>query len=168
MPRTLVLIRHGKSDWGVAAGDRERPLARRGRRQAPAVGRWLAAQGVVLDLAIVSQARRARQTWELVAAELGDAAPPADVTDAAYTFDAGVLAEVIERLPDVARTVAIVGHNPALEETVATLTGTHVALPTAAVALVELPSWSPAAAGRGRLLVAGRPADGRGLDEPTA
>ena len=41
MTHTLVVIRHAKSDWDVDAPDKERPLAKRGRRQAPAAGRWL-------------------------------------------------------------------------------------------------------------------------------
>ena len=70
MAHTLVVIRHAKSDWDVDAADRDRPLAKRGRRQAPPTGRWLAAQDLALDLAVVSPAARARQTWELVAAQL--------------------------------------------------------------------------------------------------
>ena len=60
MAHTLVVIRHAKSDWDVDAADRDRPLAKRGRRQAPYAGRWIAEQGIVLDLAVVSPAARAR------------------------------------------------------------------------------------------------------------
>src|SRR6478735_578713 len=63
--RTLVLLRHAKSDWSTGEPDPRRPLAGRGRRQAPEAGRWLAANLDAIDLAVVSPATRARQTWEL-------------------------------------------------------------------------------------------------------
>src|SRR5699024_7408354 len=122
MERTLVVLRHAKSDWTVAAEDRERPLAARGRRQAPASGRWLATHLPRPDRVVVSVATRARQTWDLVAPELTD--PPAPrASEAAYTFSGDDLAGVVaEQSPDV-QTLVLVGHNPALEELLAQLTG---------------------------------------------
>ncbi|HXT88463.1 MAG TPA: histidine phosphatase family protein, partial [Trebonia sp.] len=73
--RRLLLLRHAKSDWPDVA-DHERPLAKRGRRDAPVVGRWLRTSGYLPDAVICSTAARARQTWELVSAELPSAAPP--------------------------------------------------------------------------------------------
>jgi phosphohistidine phosphatase len=159
MAHTLIVIRHAKSDWDADAADRDRPLAKRGRRQAPPTGRWLAAQGFDLDLALVSPAARARQTWALVAAEL-DGPPPTRVEEAAYTFDGDELLEVVRALPESAGGVVLVGHNPALEEFVETLTGEYAALPTSAVAVVEVPSWAGVGPGTGRLLANLRPADG--------
>src|SRR6202451_4394164 len=74
--RRLVLLRHAKSDWPEVA-DHERPLAKRGRRDAPVVGRWLGASGYVPDAVVCSTAARARQTWELASAGLAAAAPGA-------------------------------------------------------------------------------------------
>jgi len=159
MTHTLVVIRHAKSDWDVDAPDKERPLAKRGRRQAPAAGRWLAAQGIEIDLAVVSPATRARQTWELVAAELGTL-PPTQVVEAAYTFDGDDLVGVIRGLPESAASVAFVGHNPAVEEFVEELTGEYAALPTSAIAVIEVPSWASVGSGAvGRLIANLRPAD---------
>jgi phosphohistidine phosphatase SixA len=59
--RTLILLRHAKSDWSVEKADIDRPLAKRGRRQAPEVGRWLAAHIDSISLAVVSPAARARR-----------------------------------------------------------------------------------------------------------
>lgn len=160
MTHTLVIVRHAKSDWAVPAADHDRPLAKRGRRQAPETGRWLAAHGIHLDRAVVSTARRARQTWELVAAELGDAAPPVRVSEAAYTFDGEELLGVVRKLPELLTHVALVGHNPAIEELVELLTGRWVAMPTSALAIIELDDWATADRGSGRLVKAGRPADG--------
>ena len=68
--RTLILLRHAKSDWSGDEADIARPLAKRGRRQAPDAGRWLAANIDSIDLAVVSPASRARSTWDLVSARL--------------------------------------------------------------------------------------------------
>jgi phosphohistidine phosphatase len=65
-----MLLRHAKSDWPDVP-DRERPLAKRGRRDAPRIGRWLRDHGYRPDAVVCSVARRTRQTWELVAPKLG-------------------------------------------------------------------------------------------------
>lgn len=153
--RTLVVIRHAKSDWAIPASDRDRPLASRGVRQAPPSGRWLATHLPPLDLAVVSPARRARDTWDLVAAELS-ARPPTTVSETAYTFDGDDLVRLIAGFgADVTR-AALVGHNPAVEELIEALTGEWVRMPTSALAVVDLPSWQ--AVGSGRMRYAGRPA----------
>lgn len=150
--KTLVLIRHAKSDWTSDHADIDRPLARRGRRQAPGSGAWIAAN-LSLDLAIVSPARRARSTWELISAELSH--------DVEAVWDdriyGGDLLAVVREVPDSADTVALVGHNPELEDLVRRLTGSWVAMPTSAVAVVDLPgSWSDAGPGA-TLRTSGRP-----------
>jgi phosphohistidine phosphatase len=59
--RRLILLRHAKSDWPDVP-DRDRPLAKRGRRDAPKIGRWLREHGYLPDTVICSDARRTRQT----------------------------------------------------------------------------------------------------------
>jgi phosphohistidine phosphatase len=138
---TLVLIRHAKSDWSSAGSDRQRPLAPRGLRQAPESGRWLA-DHVTIDHAVVSPARRARSTWELISAEL-PTPPPTTVDEDAYTFDGDDLLAIARNLPEDWGTVALIGHNPAMEEAVGQLTGTRVAMPTSCLAVIDLPGeWS--------------------------
>lgn len=153
--RTLVLLRHGKSDWGVGVSDRERPLAERGRRQVAEAGVWLADHGPILDLALVSTARRAFETWDLASGQL-DQPPPMRLKEAAYAFDGDDLIGLIHRL-DAESAVALVGHNPALEELLTALTGEVVAMRTSALAVVELTSWQSAGDGHARLLAHGRP-----------
>lgn len=158
MAVTLVVIRHAKSDWSVPAADRDRPLNKRGRRQAPATGRWLAENGPALDLAVVSVAARTRHTWELVAEEL---AADVDVRESedAYTFDGRDLLEVVRHLPTSTQAVALVSHNPAVEELIETLSEEWVPMPTSALAVVELEDWAGAGDGTATVLAAGRPAD---------
>ena len=81
--RRLVLLRHAKSDWPDDVPDHERPLARRGRRDAPAAGRWLRKSGYVPDLVLCSTARRARETWQLAEEEHVTLAVGRDYTDVA-------------------------------------------------------------------------------------
>lgn len=156
MKRTLVVVRHAKSDWGVPVGDDERPLAPRGRRQAPEVGRWIARHLGLPDLAVVSTAARARQTWDLASAELPGPSP-IRTEPRAYTFSGHDLLELVAGFPADARSIVLVGHNPAAEELVESLTGQGVVMPTASVAVIELSAWT---ARSGRLLALGRPADG--------
>jgi phosphohistidine phosphatase len=172
--RRLVLLRHGKSDWPDVA-DHERPLARRGRRDAPVVGRWLAASGYVPDVVVCSTALRARETWALAEGGLlaaglladGPGAPPAVRYDS-RVYEATVLGllMLIREFEPRWRTAMIVGHNPGLAELTVGLAGPHLeppsAFPTAAVAVLRLPgAWAEAAPGEARLLAFAVPADMR-------
>lgn len=158
--RTLILLRHAKSDWSGNETDIARPLAKRGRRQAPDAGRWLAANVDRIDLAVVSPARRARSTWNLVAAELA-AAPDVRIEDRLYAAPDHALLEVVRALSDDLETVVLVGHNPGLEDLVRTLTGHWTAMPTSALAVISVPGpWSSAARGSAVLQAAGRPPGG--------
>ena len=117
--RKLVLLRHAKSDWPDVP-DHERPLAKRGRRDAPAVGRWLGESGYVPDAVICSTAQRARQTWELVATGLAAVAPERSpvpvVRFEPRVYEATVLGllMLVREYDDAWHTAMIIGHNPGL------------------------------------------------------
>jgi phosphohistidine phosphatase len=151
MVRTLILLRHGKSDWSRDVSDRGRPLTDRGRRQAAEAGVWLAAHAGPIDLALVSPARRASDTWALALAGL-DPQPATRTEEAAYTFDGAALLAVVRGLGEEHR-VVLVGHNPACEQLLTTLTGQRREMPTSALAVVELADWGSS----GRLVAHGRP-----------
>ena len=167
--RKLVLLRHAKSDWPDVA-DHDRPLAKRGKRDAPVVGRWLGASGYVPDAVVCSTARRARETWELAATGLAAVAPgPSRVPAVRYeprVYEATVLGllMLVREFDPAWRTAAIVGHNPGLAELTAGLASPDSpppqAFPTAAVAVLGLPgSWAEAAPGEARLLAFTVPAE---------
>jgi phosphohistidine phosphatase len=168
-PRRLVLLRHAKSDWPQDVADHDRPLAGRGRRDAPLVGRWMAAAGHVPDAVVCSTARRARETWELAAATLEQACGTSPVVRyEPRVYEATVLGllMLVRELPDDYRVVAIVGHNPGMAELVVGLAAPPpqppVSFPTAAVAVLGLPgSWSAAGPAEARLLSFAIPADMR-------
>jgi phosphohistidine phosphatase len=157
---TLVLLRHSKSDWSGDEADIDRPLAKRGRRQAAEAGRWLATHVERIDLAVVSPANRARTTWDLVSAELGDP-PETRHEDGAYSASTDDLLDIVRGLGEELGTVVLVGHNPGLEGLAETLVGDEVPLPTSALAVIELDGpWQKAGRSPGLLRAAGRPPSG--------
>ncbi len=166
MPRELLILRHAKSDWDSgAANDFDRPLAKRGKRDAPKVAAWLYREGLVPDHVISSPAERARQTATKVCEGL-DIKKKRIVWESDI-YQAGVpeLLEVLARCPTKAGTVLIIGHNPGLEELVSYLAGEDLDLPqdgklltTSAVARLEMPDeWGRLAPGSGQLISITRP-----------
>jgi len=155
--RTLVVLRHGKSDWSGGEPDLDRPLADRGRRQVPRAGRWLAARLPGIDLVVVSPAARARATWELVAAEL-DESPEVIVDDRLYAASGDSLVRLVRSWPDELHRVVLVGHNPGLEDLVETFAQRWVPMPTSALAVLEIDGpWSSAGPETAELRESGRP-----------
>ena len=66
MHRTVLLFRHGKSDWNASYGrDHDRPLNTRGKRASRAMGNWLANTGPLPELVLCSTAIRARSTCDI-------------------------------------------------------------------------------------------------------
>ena len=120
--RRLVVLRHAKSAWPEGVPDRLRPLAARGRRDAPAAGRALAESDCLPDLAVCSTAVRARQTWELASGQWGTP-PPVRYDSRVYAADVPDLLEVVHEVPAEVETLLLVGHNPGLEELVLDLAG---------------------------------------------
>jgi len=167
--RRLVLLRHAKSDWPDVP-DQDRPLAKRGRRDAPVAGGWLGRSGYVPDAVVCSTARRARETWELAADGLARALPVAapPVRYEPRVYDATVLGllMLVREFPDDWQTALIVGHNPGMAELTVGLTAPPPdppsAFPTAAIAVLGLPgTWADAGPGEARLLAFAVPADMR-------
>jgi phosphohistidine phosphatase len=112
--RRLILLRHAKSDWPDVP-DRDRPLAKRGRRDAPRIGRWLREHGCQPDVVVVSAATRTRQTWDLVAPELGGS-PAVHFEPRAYAASALTLLYLARELPERYHTALLIAHNPGLSD----------------------------------------------------
>lgn len=159
-PRNLVLLRHAKADWPQVS-DHERPLAERGRKDAPVAGEWLAGQGIDPQLALCSTATRTRETWKLVAPKL-PRRPKTAYEERIYEAPAGQIIEVINEVPDDVGELLIVGHNPGMENLAATLSGTSdeeagarmaLGFPTCAVAVVRFDRlWKSVEPGAGELV----------------
>ncbi len=173
--RELLLLRHAKSSWDdPALADVDRPLARRGREAAPAVGRLMASRGWIPDHAIVSPALRTRQTWDLVRASLPAAIGPGPATlydGTIYEAAPEAILAAIRAAPERCRRLLVVGHNPGLERLAAMLAGPGSdpealarlkrKFPTAALARLALDGieWRNLAGGGGRLAGFVRPKD---------
>jgi phosphohistidine phosphatase len=148
--KTLLLMRHAKSDWDADYGlDHDRPLNERGLRSARLMGRVLADEGLVPDLIISSTAVRARRTAEL-AIEAGDWEAELVLDRSLYEEGPRAVLEAGASAPDVS-SVMLVGHQPTWSMLVSALTGERADMKTAAVAVIELDlnSWAelPGASG---------------------
>ncbi len=145
MKRTLFLVRHAKSSWeDVALPDKERPLADRGKRDAPMMGKRLAKRQVKPDLILSSPARRALSTAEIIANELDYKAKDIVVDYRLYATEAEALLGVIGELSDKLECVMLFGHDPELTDLAHRLSSEVTLMPTCAVAqfTFETKSWS--------------------------
>lgn len=116
------MLRHAKADWPEVT-DHERPLADRGRHQAPAAGRWLADSGIDPDYVLCSTSLRTRETWKLAAHELPKRARKTVFEDRIYDATAGEIIEVLQETPDAYADVLLVGHNPGVQNLTEVLAG---------------------------------------------
>ena len=146
-------MRHAKSSWtDPSLSDFERPLNERGRRAAPFMGGVLRREGLIPDHIICSPAKRTMETAELVQAaveldlEIGH-------DDRIYEATAGELIEVVSEMPETSSRALLIGHNPSSEQFVQIITGAIEAMPTAALAVIDLDigSWAEIAPGKGKL-----------------
>ncbi|MGI9623207.1 MAG: SixA phosphatase family protein [Acidimicrobiales bacterium] len=137
MPTVLVL-RHGKSDWDAEYhSDIDRPLAKRGRRAAKTIGRYLADVGPEPTLAMTSPASRARDTLERVL-EVAGFDCPVRIVESFYGKGTEAVLDDLRSLDESFESVLVVGHEPTWSDLIATLTGSHVRFPTAALARIDL------------------------------
>ena len=168
--KQLLLLRHAKSSWDdPALADFDRPLAPRGLKAAPRMGRELAKRDWLPDLALVSPALRTRETWRLVSAEL-PARVPVEFAEGLFEATAGdILAEVQQAMAS-AGCVLVLGHNPGLEDLARRLSGPRSdagalrkldeKFPTGALArFVVDDGWADLAFGIARLTHCIRPKD---------
>ena len=138
--RTLLVMRHAKSDWGAAFGsDHERPLVRRGVKAAGRMGRFLTDAGTAPDLILSSSAIRALTTAEL-AAEAGGWDCEIVTNRDLYASDPERVLEMVREINNGVERLLIAGHEPTWSTLVTWLTGgDRVRMPTAAVACLDLP-----------------------------
>ena len=161
-PLRLLLLRHAKSAWPEGVVDEERPLNGRGREAARLVGAYLAREGLVPDLALVSTARRTQETWALVSGWL-EPRPNLRSEPALYAASPEEMLDVLKDVGAGPRTVLMLAHNPGTQELALALAGSAgdgraiqamaEKYPTAGLAILDLsvPGWSLVAPGCGRL-----------------
>lgn len=160
--KTLLLLRHAKSSWDdPALDDHDRPLSKRGRRDAPRMGRLLRDEKIVPDVILSSTAERARETAAAVA-EASGFSGESRLLRALYLAGPAEILAALRAVRGDARSAMVVGHNPGIEELLSDLTGAETHLPTAALARIDLTVrlWGGLEPGvRGRLVHLWRPKD---------
>ncbi|MEU3484027.1 SixA phosphatase family protein [Streptomyces sp. NPDC033754] len=160
-PRRIVLLRHAKADWSDES-DHERPLAERGRKDAPVAGRRLAGTGIGFDLALCSTAVRTRETWKLAVHELSER-PRTVYEDRLYEASLGELIALLNEVSDEVSDLLVIGHNPGMHALADALAGesdgdllprmNRSGFPTSAYAVLAFNgSWKSVEHGVGRLV----------------
>ena len=169
MPR-LMLLRHAKSSWTEAATtDFERPLAPRGQKAAPLMGRYMLENGLLPDRVLCSSALRTRLTFAAILPFLDTDVSALFVRSIYDALDDDYLGILRSQGGD-AETLLLIGHNPATHETALALAGTGKAddierleagFPTAALAVIDFEDgdWPTLEAGSGRLVRFVKPRD---------
>jgi phosphohistidine phosphatase len=138
--KTLLLMRHAKSSFKDGdLPDFERPLTKRGEKDAPKMGKLLKEKELTPDLILCSTAQRASQTAELVAEKCKYEREIVFVQDF-YLGEPEAYMNALRDLDDEhTDTVLVIGHNPGLESLLQVLTDKVESLPTSAIAQLELP-----------------------------
>jgi phosphohistidine phosphatase len=137
--KTILILRHAKSSWKhPELSDHDRPLNKRGKREAPQVGEYLRVHGLQPDIILSSTAVRAQATAQAAAEGCGYEGEIRYIPDL-YRADIEDCVGIIQSLEEDFNTVLLVGHNPDLEMLLNFLTEEDESLPTAALAQVELP-----------------------------
>ena len=154
--KTLILMRHAKSDWSTgAASDFDRPLNARGRKSAVALGNWLRENGLIPKEAHISAARRTRETWNLLGIEAVEPKFHQSLYHASPTHIAAVLRQA------QADRVILIAHNPGtalLAQSLLKPGNSHPEgydrYPTCATAIISFPieTWEDLKSGTGTLL----------------
>jgi phosphohistidine phosphatase len=144
--RRLILFRHAEAVHSSRYRDHERPLTDAGRKDAARAGARLADSALSIDLVLVSDSQRTRETWDLAGAALKEA-PEARLEKKLYEAERRDLMNFAREQPESVKTLILVGHNPSIAEF-----GVHFAgrgerealkrlgkgFPTSAIAVFEL------------------------------
>lgn len=158
MTLTLILTRHAKSSWSDAdLDDHSRPLNKRGRASAKAIGRWLAGHGDTPDEVLCSDAARTRETWALVSDKLVGS-PKVSYLPELYLADPEDMLAVLRKAS--AARVMMVAHNPGsanMARRLASAPDPHPKFqhyPTAATSVIEFDAdtWADVDWGKGRVV----------------
>lgn len=147
--RTLLLMRHAKSDYPTGVADHERPLAPRGVRQAGLAGDWLRAHAPVIDGVLCSTAKRTRETLRNTRIDA-----PVRYSERLYASTPGTLIDEINTVDDGINTLLVIGHEPTMSALALGLgrgAGSDTAaaerisakFPTSAIAVLAVPcAWN--------------------------
>jgi phosphohistidine phosphatase len=144
--KTLYLVRHAKSSWKYPKlDDFERPLNKRGRKNAPFMGKILNTLKVSPDLVLSSPANRAATTARIIADKIDYPVDKIQYSEAIYEFSANAVIQVIKQIDNTVEKLMVVGHNPALTDLANYFGGEPISnIPTCGIFCVDLDisSWA--------------------------
>jgi phosphohistidine phosphatase len=158
----LLMFRHAKAEKGApGTRDRDRPLASSGLKDALRMGTFMAHHGLIPDYALVSPARRTRETWEGLTSELPEGIP-VYFDDRLYDATPEAIIAALQETPADVRSPLVVGHNPGLHEAAKRLIASgevearerlNEGLPTSGLAVIDFPGndWEKLHPRSGRL-----------------
>jgi phosphohistidine phosphatase len=153
--KRVYLLRHAKSSWAEPGlPDIERPLNKRGQKDAPMMGKRLNKRKVSPQLLISSPAKRALATARIIAEKIGYPQAQIEISDEVYAAGATTLLRIVKRVDDSIVRVMLVGHNPELEGFLNYLVPDQIdKVPTCAVACIDfaVDSWKKVARKKGTL-----------------
>lgn len=141
--RSLVLMRHAKSDWSdQSLSDRDRPLNKRGRHDAPRMAEWLQSVGRVPSLVLCSTSKRTRETLKLMM-EVWNENPEVIDCENLYLAPADEIFQEIRTLGTDEPSIMTLAHNPGMSYAASVMADQSIEMPTAAVAIfdISLDSW---------------------------
>ena len=152
--KTIMILRHGKSDWNADfRSDHDRPLAPRGQKASGLIGEFLRKGNLIPEKVLVSTATRARETI-LLAMQFGKWECPVDERNAMYMASPEQVLTIIQKQSDSINRLMLVGHNPTWENLVSLLVGGgRFRMPTASLARIRVPveQWQKVSEGYGLL-----------------
>jgi len=156
MEKTLILLRHAKSDWDADySGDHERPLSKRGRKAAKAIGEFLSDTRHVPDEILCSTAARTRETISLVRENANWNDVEVTFTEDLYLAAPENVLSMVRGLPVSSECVMVVGHQPFTGILASGLLGGRsIEVPTGCLIVIELAidSWSQISRMSGKLV----------------
>jgi phosphohistidine phosphatase len=157
----LALLRHSEAHPHAQGGDKDRSLTKAGRKMAVRMGKYCRDMSLVPDLVLVSPAQRTKETYEIVAEQIG--------RDLKVTFDPALynatsttIKMLIAEVSSDRKLVLVVGHNPGIAESAIALSGegdpgmlaemrAHFPAPALAIVDFQMESWTEIEAGEGYL-----------------
>jgi phosphohistidine phosphatase len=155
--KTLYLLRHAKSSWKDAdLSDIDRPLNKRGKINAPEMGKHFKRLKIKPDLIVSSPAKRAFNTATIVAKEMGYEEKNIKIDMALYGANIEQLLNTITNLEPSLDRVMLVGHNPGLTQLANFLGGENIEnLPTCGLIRLdqEIKKWSSFKSGKAKLIL---------------
>ena len=154
--KTLYLVRHAKSSWkNPGLRDHDRPLNKRGMRDAPSMGMWMAEKREIPQYILSSTALRALNTTKLISKSWNITNDKIHSTSQLFHATPYNIINIIHEIPDIFHSAMIIAHNPGLTDLTNMLTKSRIQnIPTCGIVKIQfdMETWGSVHSGNGELL----------------